>query len=190
MEGPSWVPDWSFFLKNNSFAGLGQFASGVSGSHAKYILPDILEVHGVKCATILEVGRLLPEEVIEACQAIRESEPIDIRTATYKPTGEGMLDAYVSTLCQNQHSGRNSTGTQRSASLKLLEDSYLQHIAGFKMPSAVIPAQRQDVFWALDRTKGRKIITTEDGHIGIGPASAQPGRYLTTTSHYTRKILT
>ena len=174
IQAPSWVPDWSVFQKNNSFAGLGLFASGVSGSQARYLPPNTLEVHGVQCSTVATAGQLAPEDVGQALAVIRKWEPADLE-ASYHVTGESMVDAYVLTLCFNQHSGRSSSRTQRCLELQVLKASFFDQISVTTGARNTGTAGTYDAFWAHDRTRGRKLFTTEDGHIGIGPSAAQPG---------------
>ena len=162
------------FQKNNSFAGLGLFASGVSGSQARYLPPNTLEVHGVQCSTVATAGQFAPEDVGQALAVIRKWEPADLE-ASYHVTGESMVDAYVLTLCFNQHSGRSSSRTQRCLELQVLKACFFDQISVTTGVRNTGTAGTYDAFWALDRTRGRKLFTTEDGHIGIGPSAAQPG---------------
>jgi len=177
IQGPSWVPDWSVFQKNNSFAGLGLFASGVSCSDAKYLPPDTLQVHGVQCSTVASVGKTATEDINDALHVIREWEPNDLDSDLYI-TGESMADAYVSTLCLSQHSGRNSLRTQRCLDLHELKRSFFGQISTrTSAKNTAASTNNYDTFWALDRTRGKKFFTTQDGHIGIGPSATEPGNY-------------
>jgi hypothetical protein len=105
ISGPSWVPDWStsYFVENLCL----DCSSCISRACARYVHPDVLEVTGVTCETVVTLGEPLvshgePETEYlynyKYIAAIRKWEPADLKTETYV-TGETLHDAYISAIC-------------------------------------------------------------------------------------------
>jgi hypothetical protein len=102
ISGPSWVPDWStsYFVQNLCL----DYSSGISRACAQYLLPNVLEVTGVTCGTVLTIGEPVvshdePEpEYYKYIAVIRKWEPADLKTET-DVTGESLHDAYISAIC-------------------------------------------------------------------------------------------
>jgi len=96
-DSPSWVPNWSLPLKSEHL-GFRFLASGQSRSAYKYIESEVLEISGVQCATINNIGQVALSQNDDISTLLRGWQPANLNTASYV-TGESLMAAYVTTLC-------------------------------------------------------------------------------------------
>jgi len=101
LDAPSWVPDLAPPHSTGRIPSR-QLAAGHSGIDFTYHPPNILEVTGLKCATVISVSSGVPIQgnSHSLLQAIQSWAPNDLDKITY-PTGESLMDAFAITLHQN-----------------------------------------------------------------------------------------
>lgn len=153
------------------------------GDEDAYREPGTLLVTGVYCATISTVSQTCPWDVAGALKSITDWAPKDLLTGTYI-TGESLLDAYVRTICTDYlHERWPGLG------IPTLREWITQacHLGFFKIPPGEIGGWFDD-YGGLNRSfikndfvasvGSRTYMTTEEGHIGLGPMGTQPGKWL------------
>ena len=171
--GPTWVPDWSVARTTYPLYAF-TFASGVSRSETRYIAPNNLQIEGVKAATIRKVLQTMPMDFTDILKTWRDAEPADLRTRAY-PTGETLLDAYCAVLRGGFLRERWMSHVGPS-----LEEWKAQYLSMTSSPAkdqfmSTESTDSADIFWCLKLLRGRTLFETQDGYVGIGPPSAQPG---------------
>jgi hypothetical protein len=176
QDGPSWIPNWS---KPKKFQPLGEiyFASGNSRSEFCYKAPNILEVTGVRCATVRHVkssifGRLRKARGEPSISGrLREARGIMSRliksnTGAYV-TGESVEDAVSATLCA-------SITTERLGSKRgILPLEQWKNILLNNDPET----PRQIALEVMDLTVQNAWLQTNEGYYGMGPSKARPGEH-------------
>jgi hypothetical protein len=172
ISGPSWVPDWSisYFVENLCL----DYSSGISRACAQYLPPNVLEVTGVTCGTVVILGEPVvslgePEpEYYKYIAAIRKWEPADLKTEIYV-TGESLHDAYISAICfsiTKERAPRILFPTLKEWSTMLLSN--------VEEPASPTAAQAlSDKFGGrvLRRLAGRTYATISTGLMGLVPAA-------------------
>ena len=171
--GPTWVPDWSVARTTYPLYAF-TFASGVSRSETRYIAPNNLQVEGVKATTIRKVLQTMPMDFTDILKTWRDVEPAGLRTRAY-PTGETLLDAYCAVLRAGFLRERWMSEAGPS-----LEEWKAQYLSMTSSPAKDLLMSTEstdsaDIFWCLKLLRGRTLFETQDGYVGIGPPSAQPG---------------
>ena len=176
-SGPSWIPDWSVKRKTSSLYAYS-FASGISASVKEYISPDVLRVKGIKAAVLSDVSKDAPENDIGIMRSMKDREPSDLFTGNY-PTGESLFSAYCFTLRAGFLAERWPIDARPS--LEEWKAQYLTTTSNFSQnsPSSHNNINNVDRAWRLKLVKGRPIIRTANGYIGLGPPGARPGDIVT-----------
>jgi hypothetical protein len=165
------VPDWS---KTELAAPLlsEQLSSGISRAYFTHKEPDILEVKGIQQTIIKSVSCIASKIEEETLLAVRDWFQ-DLPAGNYL-TGESMETAFVLTLCMERTRERHPYNYNKSIAewvktlhkmLSLTEDS------------------RDDPFYSeretantIQKIRGRRFFTTENGLIGTAPACTQIGK--------------
>ncbi|RYP74485.1 hypothetical protein DL771_002959 [Monosporascus sp. 5C6A] len=100
---PTWVPNWSQYLRTTVYHGLGFCASGISGTRPGYkcIASDRLEVTALSVGTITSVGDTISGTFSGFAETLRSMQVNQLRKRRY-PTGKTYLDAYVLTFASGQ----------------------------------------------------------------------------------------
>ena len=179
---PSWALD---FCQKECYSQYpqNQFCVGIACAHTRYIHPNILEVLGVRCASVKKVSepalRRTAEEqsspIQTALRAVRSWEPDDLFTSTYV-TGENLLDAYSQTLVAFYLAERFPVYELDGLSTWKLQDSDNALFGKrAKAGSSDINRMSAQERYALSLIHGRTYVTCNEGYIGLGPTEARKG---------------
>jgi hypothetical protein len=175
IGGPSWVPDWSvteFIPPMINY----QLCSGESRAHLRYVSPEVLDIVGRPYDTVQTVSKEESgeyEEVLSAIPAWIRELPNE---ATYI-TGQTSLEAFASTVCMNQLSERYPHENDYFPSLTEWVETVLAIISGFVDGVHDELLFNREVANAVNKIRGRAMITTREGYMGLAPAGVQPGTY-------------
>lgn len=169
-DSPSWVFNSSDILLRFP---ISQFASGYSRAAARHIAPNILEVLGVRAATITNLSEPTPDTYKGCVSAIPDWEPPNLRDGKYI-TGGTLLDAFAITVCGFVIRDRApevivpplSSWRELNWSAALL--SCLGNPGGDMNPSF-----GAKVLAALRR---RRFLSTAEGYIGLAPSETRTGK--------------
>jgi len=169
IGGPSWVPDWS----KTEFAApilSSQLSSGIS--RAWYQELDVLEVVGKQYTTIKSVSGVASKVEEETLCAVRDWFQYLPGESTYV-TGKSMEVAFALTLCMNRTRERHPYTHFLSVP---------EWVGMLRKILRLTAASKDDPIYSaretantIQKTRGRRLLTTEDGHIGTAPAGAQIG---------------
>ena len=175
--GPSWIPDWSVKRSTSPLYGL-TFASGVSASVAGQYSSRILRVKGIRAATVYDVSKDAPTGSDDIMSSWKDREPLDLLTATY-PTGETLLGAYCFTLQAGFIVERWASHARLS--LEQWKANYLNQLSNFShgLAGSQDIIANTDVARCLRIIRGRSMIRTTNGYIGLGPPGTKPGDIVT-----------
>jgi hypothetical protein len=171
IGGPSWVPDWSI----TDFAApilSEQLSTGLSRVHFNLVAPDVLEIVGIRCTTVRTVSAVASSEIDKTLLVVPKWLE-DLPNSDVYVNGENMITAFALTLCMNRTRERYPT----NAFLSMWEFVYLlREILSLNVGSDKDPIySNREVANMIQKIRGRVFFTTEDGHIGTGPAGIQPG---------------
>jgi hypothetical protein len=171
IKGPSWVPDWS----GTDFAApiiSEQLSTGLSRAHFRYVAPKILEVVGIQCTTVQTVCGVASTEIDKALLIVPEWFE-DLPERDIYINGQTMIEAFALTLCMNRT--RERQPTNRFLSVSEFVD-LLRAILSLNGDSSnhQIYIDRE-IANTIQKIRGRRFFTTEDGHIGTAPVGIQPG---------------
>ena len=169
VEGPSWVTDWCI-PRAIDIAANGEFASGIS--RASYTLEgNVLSVMGLEFATVQSATEPAPENIDCILNFVRERwHPEDFRTGVYA-TGETMEDAFALTLCTNRTTSRFPTIS-----------SYIDPVHWKELLVNSQAATNASSLNALKRLSTKRLVTLENGYIGLGPTTVQAGKHFLSVS--------
>ena len=182
---PSWLPNWSLTFPVFIMWWMGGFlASGVSAADIHYgPSSNILEVTGVKCATIRTVSKSTMERMSDLYDLVREVGPERLQAELYV-TGETLLDAYSWALSvgwlEERHTLKGRLNLQEFNKILLKE----------ALPSINVDnTEITDVF--QKSLIGRRFLSTDQGYIGFGTNYCKPGKWTKSTQytqHWTNNI--
>jgi hypothetical protein len=178
---PSWVPDLSEADPYGRRVS-HHYASGCSALHYEYQAPNLLKVVGIRFDTVKSVSEKTFDHWDDgetAIRAIRSWEPECSLTDPY-PGGGTYSDAFAATFIQDGRIERRPA-----------EGFTLEHVKGrFKtefLSTASTPVSKltrgdmmEYVIWT--RSKGRAMVTTERGSIGLACTFAKSGMWVTMIS--------
>lgn len=177
-QGPSWIPDWATGVPHEAYIA-SQFVTTTSRAHFEYSddRPDHLRVLGKGFGKVNHVTEPLPlaSKPHDAIKHVRNWEPTDLDTATYKPTGDSLRKAYAITLICNGLREREPDWIVSNTDEWTSQD-WDQALFGDRAKSAIVSStasSRQDTLDALQVCAGRSFFRTDDGYIGLGPAETQ-----------------
>ncbi|TVY82211.1 Heterokaryon incompatibility protein 6 OR allele [Lachnellula suecica] len=169
IGGPSWVPDWS----KTEFAApilSEQLSAGISRAWFTYMEPEILEVIGKQYTTIKSVSGVASKVEEETLLAVGDWFHHLPDESTYA-TGESMEEAFALTLCMNRTRERHPyTHFLNVSEWAEMLRKILRLTAASK--DDPIYAERETAN-TIQKIRGRRFFTTDDGHIGTAPAGAQ-----------------
>ncbi|KAJ3543224.1 hypothetical protein NM208_g3684 [Fusarium decemcellulare] len=178
---PSWVPDLSRYDPYGRKV-MYHFASGCSSLHFEYQAPDILKVAGIRFDTVKSVLQKTFDHWDDgqtALETIRSWEPPGILTEPY-PGGGSLLDAFAVTLVQD---GRRERNPGEGNTLEYIKEKCRNELLS-TASTPISELSRQDiieyVIWT--RCKGRSMVVTNRGSIGIASTLARPGEWNIDTS--------
>jgi hypothetical protein len=172
IDCPTWVPRLVESGYIPYFPRNGQFSAGHSRAQWAHYLPHALSVTGIQCATISAVSTSGPVDLVERLKVVRTWEPADLLSKPYV-TGGLLYDAYASTLMtgvlQERWESRPICTLQQCkdmVSTRLCQSGDL-----YNDPDVC----ENVIYNALMHSRGRSLLTTKEGHIGLGPRTTQPG---------------
>ncbi|CCT64715.1 related to heterokaryon incompatibility protein [Fusarium fujikuroi] len=171
---PSWIPDLSEVDPYGRRVS-HHYASGCSALHYEYQAPNLLNVVGLRFDIVKSVSEKTFDHWDDgetAIRAIRSWEPECSLTDPY-PSGGTYLDAFAATFIQD---GRIERRPAEGFSLEHVKDRFKNEF----LSTASTPVSKltrgdmmEYVIWT--RSKGRAMVTTERGSIGLACPFAKPG---------------
>ncbi|KAK4540099.1 hypothetical protein LTR36_009764 [Oleoguttula mirabilis] len=192
-NAPSWVPDWYSDVPGETYIR-AQFATNTSRAHYTVSYrdrtrpgdksrPDVLQVRGVRCGVVSQVSEPVPPRLDkrEAIRRVRQWQPGNMDTSTYKPTGGSTRKAYAITLNCNILKEREPDWILSPTDVWVKQDFGDQALFGGDADAASPVHEaphsniRSDVADALQCCADRLFFRTHEGHMGLGPADTQAG---------------
>lgn len=178
LDRPSWIPD--FTMRGVIILPyLGTFASGHSAAVAKLVGTEILEVTGVLCSIVEETNNFVPNVKLDnATEVIEKWRLGDAEILDKIPYGssETLLDAFCGVLsCNRYEQSLRSNHWPASTDWKEMVRQVLGRSKSSLHPVKVKSTQPLVLRIISENVMGRKFFKMLDGHIGLGPASAEPG---------------
>lgn len=172
VGGPSWVPDWS----KTEFAApilSEQLSAGLSRAWFTYVEPGILEVVGMQYTTIKTVSGVSSKVEDETLLAVKDWLEYLPDESTYL-TGESMEAAFALTLCMDRTRERHPYSHFLSVSDWV---DMLRRFLRLNKASEDDPIySARETANTIQKIRGRRFFTTEDGHMGTAPAGARVGK--------------
>lgn len=171
IGGPSWVPDWS----KTEFAApvlSEQLSSGISRAWFTYAEPDVLEVVGKQYTTIKTVSGVASMVEEETLLAVGDWYRHLPNKGTYV-TGETMEAAFALTLCMNRTRERYPYNHFLSIPEWVGMLRNILCLTATSQDDTIYSAR--EITNTIQKIRGRRVFTTETGHIGTAPAGAQIG---------------
>ncbi|KAF2811268.1 uncharacterized protein BDZ99DRAFT_415778 [Mytilinidion resinicola] len=182
-DTPSWVPNWSASRWSSTI--VGGLCSGVSRAQFTYTPPGGLEVFGVHCATVETVHGPAAWERGETLEDIRNWAVNIIKPGPSYITGESLDAAFALTLRENRVRERypelgSWPTTQEWINVckrQLIGDGGSVKLGdvAFEGSAEFNDSDESYLTEVVERAGGRTFVAAEEGHIGLGPASAKPG---------------
>ncbi|KAF5011626.1 hypothetical protein FDECE_2289 [Fusarium decemcellulare] len=171
---PSWVPDLSQYDPYGRKVKY-HFASGCSSLHFEYQAPDIFKVIGVRFDTVKSVSKKTFDHWDDgqtALQTIRSWEPPGILTESY-PGGGSLLDAFAVSLIQGS---RRELHVNEGNTLEYIKERCrTEFLSTASTPISELGRQDMTEYLIWTRCKGRSMVTTNRGSIGVASPLARPG---------------
>ncbi|SMR60919.1 unnamed protein product [Zymoseptoria tritici ST99CH_1E4] len=174
-EIPSWVPNWNAQDKANHIAAWLDAGRDLIRPIA-WTPEGLLEVDTVNLGRIISTGDVIlrpgvsPEERLRFTRQLGDMEPSIGDRSPYLTSGEDLLGVHISRLCWG--SLQNKLMDYHVSSLEQYMKVYKAIFNSTSSESSTIinePLVRQIEYWA----SGRRLFTTSQGHLGIGPAPMQ-----------------
>lgn len=175
LEMPTWVPDWSHPPSTN-YPRAARYASGYMKANILDCSNDTLELIGVHVATIAQrtILNAVSATEDEVYHLIRSSAPSGVLNDSY-PGASTMLEAFCSTLCFDVFRERTSPQRFIFPSLKHSLDLVESVLNSDKDSSALKRGETGKYLkFVAEACRGRSVITTVSGHIGLAPAVCEP----------------
>ncbi|KAH7142747.1 heterokaryon incompatibility protein-domain-containing protein [Dactylonectria estremocensis] len=170
----SWIPDLSGDLSELISRGVG-FVSGMSRAEATYRAPDVLEVCGILVGTVKSNKGAYPDDTSKGLAALHSWKPDNLVAGIY-PTGESVLDAFITTLIQDRLRDRFPAVATWS-SLQEFKDKLTKLLASFENPSDGHSNNVDIGSYAHDLRflPKQAFVTCERGYFGLGHRDTEPG---------------
>ena len=180
LGGPSWVPDWS----ETNFAApviSEQLATGLSKAYFSYVVPDILQVIGLRCTAVRAVSTAAPMEIDGALSVIPRWLK-DLPKSNLYVNGQTMIEAFSMTLSMNRTCERHPTNHFLSTSeFVILIQRIVSLNVGLNEDSV---SSEREIANMIQKIRGRTFFITTEGHIGIAPNGIQSGKADRMVSYY------
>ncbi|KAK2676518.1 Heterokaryon incompatibility [Fusarium oxysporum f. sp. vasinfectum] len=171
---PSWVPDLSQVDPYGRRVS-EHYASGCSALHHEYQAPNLLKVVGLRFDTVKSVSEKTFDHWDDgetAIRSIRSWEPECSLTDPY-PSGGTYLDAFAATFLQD---GRVERRPTEGFTLEHIKDRFeTEFLSTASTPVSKLSRGDMMEYVIWTRSKGRAMVTTERGSIGLACTFAQPG---------------
>jgi hypothetical protein len=179
LDIPTWVPNWSFPRKTNWFSVTSLFnACGASAREISYQGDSVLQVEGVQTCMITDTSAVIPASAtyLEIIDIWRSWAPtISLAKQTPYPDRDTLFDAYCATLCCNYFVDTHPEKTlwgRISDAAALLDMLDRQEVHDSKL---LTPGQHAVMLNTIHFTGGRRLLTTAEGYVGLGPAECRAG---------------
>lgn len=169
--GPTWVPDWS---KTEFAAPLlsEQLSAGISRAWFAYPESDVLEVVGIRHATIISIGEVASKSTKETLLAIK-SWIHHLPEGDNYVTGESIDSAFILTLCMNRTRERYPYIHVMSTAEHII---MLHRILALTAEAEDNPIySERETANMIQKIRGRRFFVTDSGHIGTAPAGVEVG---------------
>jgi len=173
VDGTTWVPRLVHRGYHIYSLGINRFSAGHSRAEWGHSLSTTLDVTGIRCATVSNVSVSGPEDLVECLKVIRGWEPQELLSKPYI-TGGSLFDAYSLTLVANHVKERCENGP--AFTLQQYKDMVRTRLCQSGDLYSDTDVCEPAIGVALTHSRGRSFLTTKEGHIGLGPGAAQPGR--------------
>jgi hypothetical protein len=165
----SWIPDWSNLEVESTAYGNLPSAASLSRAHATFVSPNLLQVTGIFCATVSFVCDPVGQQAAHISEAIQRWAPDNLQTGSYV-TGESLLDAFASTLTENELRDRYATIGSYPTLQEVKSDIFGDMTKTEDLSNG--ETWNRNI---LRRLSSRAFITTEEGYFGLGTPSTKPG---------------
>ncbi|KAK0644547.1 heterokaryon incompatibility protein-domain-containing protein [Cercophora newfieldiana] len=181
ITAPSWVPD--LIMPPAAFISIRQqFSSGISGCAARQVGSEVLEVLGIRAATISTSEYAYSSFLGGGIEAVRTWQFPDIDSPY--PCGGSFLDALAMILCsmkvQNrypQQRGLPSFQEWKSYCQDVILDRKQDREENGRVSALYLSSMDHVLFQ-------RTFFTTKEGHIGLGALGLEPGDVIATLLGY------
>ncbi|KIM95703.1 hypothetical protein OIDMADRAFT_171163 [Oidiodendron maius Zn] len=168
---PTWVPDWAFPPKFAKRRYYSSFCSGFSAAHAQNHSSRLLDVVGIKIATVETTSPLLTDDLDQVSHVIRQFDPPALEGINYI-NGDSSLDCFVRTL---------TMGLIKD--LYPLSDAFgsLEHWKKILKKLATNDTDFQSdgstsrLRYILAEIQGRMMVTPQEGYFGLASDGVQRG---------------
>ena len=177
ITAPSWVPDFSTARSTKRDSSY-QRSSGNSEIHYRHPSLDILEVIGLQCATIAQVGMPLPKvnKTEEEFRRVVASWWHLLSSADNAPyiTGESLLNAYTLTIVQNSTEERlpDSEWHAMTKWKRMIDEAGLL----YKPCANPLDFSSNNGDTIQSACSGRRFMISKEGYIGLVPHCVSPGK--------------
>ncbi|KAI4268019.1 MAG: hypothetical protein L6R38_007993 [Xanthoria sp. 2 TBL-2021] len=177
---PSWVPDWSTDHKISPF----QIVSADFGAraHAYSVSKGVLAVTGVRVTVVHEVKndlpRSIPEDRTKSAKVFRQLLSTWVGQ-DHSDSSLSKLHSLCVTLCAGMFSEKHIPSDYSWPIYKHVHD-YLSSLHEWSLPESAEPPELCSLSLGVIRTintitRGRLLITTVDGRLGLAPEGTLSG---------------
>ncbi|KAF2162754.1 hypothetical protein M409DRAFT_69007 [Zasmidium cellare ATCC 36951] len=167
----SWVPDWNVPLHTH---GLSTFmlASGISSSSVAFRENGALQAGGFTLAKVGQVSDRFPWDSRKIFHRLRSTKSCD--AGDEYVTGGTVFDAFLRTLRAGYLD--DIWPTLSAPTLEEWRDDFWECV----VDGDETVLNDGEFIWCLNLVKGRTLIRSRAGHIGLGPPNTQPGDIICT----------
>ncbi|KAI1455898.1 heterokaryon incompatibility protein-domain-containing protein [Annulohypoxylon moriforme] len=183
LELPSWVPDWSSFLLSAQVHAVLPAIFDLLPAVAT-IDNRLLRAHGIRCGTVSEVLHIYelepnadPTEIVQALRKLLSEVEEKMALRENRESREHILEAYTHALWVGNFGDRWYPPVPHEPfyddCLSLVRS--LVNPGSLEQPFMQLGNSKRNLSRAHDTCINRALFITEDGHIGLGPASIAAG---------------
>jgi len=171
LDIPSWVPDWANQSPPKIFKT--HFADSLTRNDVYYLGNGILSVVGIVGVKVAHTVPIhISNEYTHEIEVVRDLVPINVLDGQYI-TGGNMLDAYCRMLCDNKFSNTFVPPRTELPNFGVSREA-LRDLIGSRLDLYDLTSAAESYFDSVIETIDRRsFLTTEYGHIGLGPLEAQ-----------------
>ncbi|KAK4494885.1 hypothetical protein PRZ48_014241 [Zasmidium cellare] len=166
----SWVPDWHIPLNTYRLSTF-MLASGISSSEARF-LDDALLTKGFTVATVGSVSDGFGCDLKRMFHRMKTMRPRDADEAYV--TGGSVFEAFLRTLRVGYLD--ETWPTLSAPTYEEWQDDFWERV----VDSDETLLNDAEFMWCLNLIKGRMMIRSTAGHIGLGPPNTHPGDIICT----------
>lgn len=178
LEGPTWIPDWTAKGMTARFSWFNAASSAWQSSARVYPEEGRLRATAVRVGTVADVDVLhVPPMSYTPSLVQREIArivPADAESSTYK-TGCSLLEAFSGTLTANGFTPMPPRNDGTRARQYCMDSVRACLRAGDNAASELDPELDKYLGSAWPTMRGRSLLRTEEGYIGLGPMNMKVG---------------